>query len=79
MQLDRFGEPIAVDDFVVTPKYDGLLVCRVVRFTGKMVKLMPLDNDGHWEVKREIAKYSKDTLRIEESRITMLLLRRTPK
>lgn len=75
MQLDRLGVELSEQDIVVTVKYNGLALCKVTRFTNKMVKLCPLDNSGHWRVSSEFAAYSKDILKVDQQQAVLFLLK----
>lgn len=79
MHCDRLGIALAEGDLVVTVKYDGLALCKVSRVTPKMVRLCPLDNDGHWRIKSEFAVYSKDALKVDQQQALLYLLKKGTK
>jgi len=76
MHTDRLGQEIVVDDIVVTVRYGGLALCKIIRFTPKMVKLCSLDNSGHWRVKAEIAAYATDMLKVDQQQAVIYLLKK---
>ena len=76
MHYDRFGVALSEGDLVVTAKYDGLALCKISRFTEKMVQLKMLNNDSHWSVLAEFARYSKDILKVDQKQALMFLLKK---
>ena len=75
MHFDMLGAELNIGDVVVTPKYNTLAVCKVIRFTPKMVKLGSLDSAGHYRPKSEFPKYASDIVKIDEQQALIYLLK----
>ena len=80
MPVDRLGVELNIDDVVAMSGFSsGLSICKIVRFTTKMVKLISLDSNGRWRVKKEIAAYANDMIKVDQQQALIYLLKKDNK
>ena len=70
---DFFDRPLAVNDYVVYPSHNIMMVGTVIRLTPKMVLVKALGSG--W--RRESRKYSQELVQVSGPEVTMYVLKKT--
>lgn len=72
--FDMIGQPISLNDVVVTHKENNLVLCKVLKFNAKMIKIVILGKKKGW-YKSEFNRYPHDLVVLEKSQVSMFLLK----
>ena len=69
---DVFGQELLVDDCVVFPAHNSMIVGKVIKLTPKMVRVQKVG--GKWS--SEWNKYPLDLVKVHGPEVTMYLLKK---
>jgi len=71
---DKLGRQINVDDVVVAPYHNSLMIAKVIKLTPKMVKVKKLVSKQSWHC-GEYNKYPEDLAIVDGPEVTAYLLK----
>ena len=70
---DIFGQELLVDDCVVYPSHNSMVVGKIIKINPKMIKVAKVGSKNA----RESNKYPVDIVKVHGPEVTMYLLKKT--
>ena len=76
---DFLGRELAIGDVVAFEGVNGggLVLGRIEKFSPKQASLTPLSDHNSWSSKKTISRYSSQCVKIDDSDISLYLLKRS--